>query len=193
MKSCSMDGCDKPAFARTWCRNHYARWFRNGDPNGANTTKPGEPQAFIENVAIPHEGDDCLIWPFNRSRFGYARIREAGSGKLLLVHRIVCEAVHGAPFEGAHTAHSCGSGHMGCINPKHLRWATRQENAKDKILHGTSQRGAANGNAVLTEQQVLEIRALKGKYTQKIIAADFGVCRQIVSLIQRREAWGWLD
>jgi hypothetical protein len=29
---CSIEGCCKPARAKTWCRMHYARWYRYGDP-----------------------------------------------------------------------------------------------------------------------------------------------------------------
>ena len=29
---CSIDGCDKPVRARTWCAGHYQRWARNGSP-----------------------------------------------------------------------------------------------------------------------------------------------------------------
>lgn len=30
-RACSIEGCDKPARARGWCRTHYDRWWRNGD------------------------------------------------------------------------------------------------------------------------------------------------------------------
>jgi len=30
--TCSIDGCPTPADARGWCRKHYMRWRRHGDP-----------------------------------------------------------------------------------------------------------------------------------------------------------------
>ena len=32
-KVCSVEGCDKPAIARGWCKKHYAKLTRYGDPN----------------------------------------------------------------------------------------------------------------------------------------------------------------
>lgn len=32
MTACSIDGCLDPIKARGWCRKHYLRWHRHGDP-----------------------------------------------------------------------------------------------------------------------------------------------------------------
>jgi len=31
-KTCSIDGCGKVAAARSWCKTHWGRWSRHGDP-----------------------------------------------------------------------------------------------------------------------------------------------------------------
>jgi hypothetical protein len=33
VKVCSIEGCETGAAARGWCRKHYNRWQRHGDPN----------------------------------------------------------------------------------------------------------------------------------------------------------------
>lgn len=44
MKKCSIDGCDKPHLARTWCATHYQRWRTTGSPGGAALLRvPGRP------------------------------------------------------------------------------------------------------------------------------------------------------
>jgi hypothetical protein len=55
-------------------------------------------------------------------------------------------------------AHRCGNGHLGCIHPKHLRWATRQQNSDDKKLHGTILFGEKNPSAKLSADIVRKIR-----------------------------------
>jgi hypothetical protein len=49
------------------------------------------------------------------------------------VARLVCEEVFGPPFSWAQAAHATANGCIGplCVNPGHLRWATRQENMLD--------------------------------------------------------------
>lgn len=34
---CSVDGCTVPKSARGYCKLHYARWYRHGDPLGGGT------------------------------------------------------------------------------------------------------------------------------------------------------------
>lgn len=185
---CSIPDCDKAAVSRGWCRNHYARWFRTGSTAGSNY---GEPLKFINDVALPYAGDDCLTWPFSRVQYGYGRVWQAG--KMLRAHRLICELAHGSPPAKHLAAHSCGNGHLGCVNPRHLRWATYKENGADAAEHGRTSRGQKNPTAILSEAQVREIRSLKGKRTIKAIAASFGVSHQLISAIHTGAAWGWLE
>lgn len=121
-----------------------------------------------------HDGDYCLIWPFNRNPNGYGQLGYLG--KSGYAHRMMCELVHGeAPSPDHEAAHSCGNGHMGCAHPKHLSWKTRSENRLDCREHGTNTRNTCGSMGRLTLDQVQEIRDLKGKKTQAEIAAIYGI------------------
>lgn len=137
------------------------------------------------------ETSECLLWPFNRNNHGYGCLTAWGTRQL--AHRLMCEFANGpAPNDRPEAAHSCGNGHLGCCNPKHLRWATIAENEQDKLLHGTDNRGERNGQAKLTATEVREIRRLAGSNTHERLAELFGVSRFLISLIVRRRRWSWL-
>lgn len=189
---CSVRGCDRPAQNHRMCGAHYMRWCRHGDPFEGRTAV-GAPLNFLLNSALTHTGQNCLLWPYSGDRNGYGTIQY--EGRTQLAHRIVCKLANGPPPTSTHdAAHSCGKGHEGCVNPQHLRWATRAENMADCIKHGTSNRGERCGSAKLTREQVREIRALRSNgATLKELATQFGIGQQTVSHIHRRTTWAWLD
>src|SRR5215471_14726746 len=85
---------------------------------------------------VGHAGDDCLQWPFSRSSSGYGILFH--EGKVVYAHRTMCELANGKPPTPKHHAsHSCGRGHLGCVNPRHLEWKTAAENQQDRRKHGT--------------------------------------------------------
>lgn len=138
--------------------------------------------------AATYTGDDCLIYPYSRnSETGYGTLGYLG--KIYYAHRFVCELIHGpAPSEKHYATHSCGNGHEGCANPRHLAWDTSAGNADDRIFHG---RGNAPGfgGTKLTQAVADQIRALKGKKSQYAIARSFGISRENVARIHRGVAW----
>ena len=194
MKTCSVEGCSKPHKAHGWCMNHYYRWRAHGDPCGGGPSH-GDAMKFLTETVLNFSGDECLIWPFARARsrrhrgYGHLKIE----GKTVQAHRYACEHVHGAaPFPAAQAAHSCGNGHLGCCNPKHVSWKTASENQLDRITHGTDGRGTRNPSAKLTDNDVREIRALEGVKSQREIAKKFGIGQAHVHRIHKRLRWEWL-
>lgn len=188
---CAVDGCDAQAITRGWCRKHYARFQRHGDPLGG-TTYRGEAERFLQDVVLNYSGDDCLFWPFGRSGNRYASITRTGANGAS-VHRIVCQHVNGPPPTESHQArHLCGNGHLGCVASKHVVWGTPAENSQDRIDHGNSLRGEECPKSKLTKADVLKIRRLLGVEKQKEIAKRFGVTTSAVNAIVKRRNWGWL-
>lgn len=184
---CTIDGCGKVLLARGYCRAHYLRWYRHGDPLSGGTPV-GEPIAYYHSTVLPYEGDECFFWPYGRNTYGYPMLNRE------YVHRLVCEEEHGPPPTSSHeAAHSCGKGHLACVNKRHLRWDTRKGNFADKLIHGTDKRGEKSNQAKLTEPDVRRIRDLAGTMSQREIASMFGVDQSTVSDITRRKSWFWLS
>lgn len=187
IKICSIDGCGKSFYAKGFCMRHYTRLLRYGDPLGGHTFH-GAPAKWLQDH-INYAGMDCLIWPFALSS-GYGVLKQDRQD--LKVHRVVCEHHHGPPPTPEHeAAHSCGNGHLGCVTPRHLRWATVTENRADAKEHGTWPHGESQGHAKLTREDVLQIRSAKG--TLKSIGERFGVSFSAVHVIKKRKSWAWLD
>lgn len=191
---CSIPDCNKPAAKgrRGFCYPHYKRAWRHGDPLGGGTS-PGEPARYLREVVLAYDGDECLIWPYARTLGGYGFL-EIEDGTKQYVHRLACAEENGPPPSPKHeAAHKCGRGSCGCATRRHLLWKTPTENRADKLNHGTHNRGERHSLAKLTEPQVRQILALKGKMPQWRIGEMFGVCQTAVGAIHRRRNWGWLD
>lgn len=182
LRLCSVPACGKKHHSNGYCRNHNARWRAHGDPE-AGKAAHGEPMSWLMTHR-GHTDEACLIWPFARDRKGYAKLQQGGA------YRVMCEVAHGRPPSPEHeAAHSCGLGHEGCVNPRHLRWATRKDNSADRLAHGTDLRGAKSPTTSLKPMQVEEIRSLAGRMRQKDIAMRFGIGQSTVSRIQRGKVW----
>jgi hypothetical protein len=185
MTVCSVEGCNETAHVRGWCRKHYGRWQRNGDPVAGRTAK-GEPLAWLKR-AVHSAREACIEWPFNRDRDGYGRVRFAGrfqrAGHVAL--ELAGQRRPSATHQALHQPALCHNSK--CINPHHLRWGLPRENTADRMVDGTAALRAKNPAAKLSEEQVALIKADTRKHA--LIAADFGVSRSQVSRIKNGSAW----
>lgn len=187
---CSIPDCGKRLVARGLCTAHYARQRLGKSLDNIGMT-PGFRLKFVQEVALNHKGDDCLVWPYPRNNMGYGMVSIAN--KNVYAHRYICSVVHGEPpTPKHHAAHSCGNGDKGCLSPSHLSWKTAAENAADKVIHGTHNRGVKSHMARLTENDVKEIWGLKGKEPQKSIARRYKVSAGAIQRIHEQKNWGWL-
>lgn len=196
---CAVENCHKKHVAKGFCSTHYTRFVRYGDPLRVkeNLTPIGEAQNYFENVVLTYEGDECLIWPYNRcgnkgkgKRYGQI----SRGGKPYLVHRLACEEANGPPPTPKHqAAHSCGNGFGGCVTKKHLSWKTSKENHADRRLHGTDNRGERHSMAKLSEMQAREILALKTKESARGLAKRFNISRRTVNQIHAGKIWSHIQ
>lgn len=133
---CVMDGCERLNNAHGYCLAHYMRFKKYGSPTGGGIERgpKGEINKFLDNL-FKTETDDCIAWPFSRDDNGYPKMNRDGGTKGVHVH--VCTVVHGPRPDGNDACHSCGNGHLACVNWRHLNWGTRLKNVQDSIEHGT--------------------------------------------------------
>jgi hypothetical protein len=187
---CSIPDCGKTRLGRLYCSSHHHRFDRYGDPL-AGGPPLGLPAKHIDEVVLPYTGDDCIEWPFTRMSSGYGQVTY--KGRKSLVHRLVCELTNGPPeTPKLDAAHNCGNPR--CVNPKHVRWATRTENLADRHAHGTNTIGERHGHSKLTEDDVHAIRTmLRDGRTQVSIASQFNVKAASIRDIKTGKNWGWLE
>lgn len=127
--------------------------------------------------------DGCWIWKGSVNRGGYGKI-----GTTNLAHRRAYEYAYGKIPEGKQVCHHCDI--RLCVNPSHLFLGSIGDNMKDKCFKDRQARGSKIGNAILTEEKVLEIRKqrLSGKEYQEI-ADGFGVGWYLVRDICKNKQW----
>lgn len=116
---------------------------------------------------------------------GYASVPL--SGKSFLVHILIMRTFVGPCPEGCEVAHNDGTRKNNVLN--NLRYDTVKGNAADRVKHGTSHKGSKSSGAVLTDAQVLEIRASYGLYNQYDLADKFGVSQATIWKIIHRLRW----
>ena len=112
--------------------------------------------------------------------------RDGGQWKQLRVPVLVCTAFHGPAPKGHEVRHLDGK--LTNDAAGNLAWGTSAQNKADMRRHGTAPLGETHHNATLTDAQVADIRALKGKMLQRQIAAKFGITQGYVSELQAATA-----
>lgn len=188
-KKCSVDGCDTVHSGHGYCQAHLIRFKKYGDANAYSPDRMSN-QKWID-AHKNYEDDDCIVWPFHRG--GNGRGVVGAPPNRMSAPKAMCIAAHGLPpGENMQAAHNCGNGHLGCMNPKHLRWATHADNVLDRADHGRDRIGTQINTNKLSEEQVREIRGRKGLDTGVSLAKEFGVTPSTISSIYTGKNWRWL-
>ena len=142
------------------------------------------------NDKIDKTTDEQGCWLYTKCilRSGYGQVW--WKGKKRLAH-VVSYLLSGRTIpEGYVVCHSglCKNKRH-CVNPDHLTADTHANNmGRDKVRDGTDGKGERNTNAVLTVQDVLEIRRRVGE-SQTQLAKEFGIKQAAIWKILNRKTW----
>lgn len=129
---------------------------------------------------------DCWEWTCELTHNGYGRFRY--NNKRVRAHRFAWELIHGPIPAHLYILHSCDN--RKCVNPKHLRTGTQQENIQDAVDRGRHARGEICGSAILTIEQVYYIRNTYGKqHSLRELAHMFGIGKSTVQHIIHHRTW----
>jgi len=131
----------------------------------------------------------CWLWAGCRDSRGYGRIGRGRGVSPYYSHRVSWEIRYGPIPRGMYILHHCDNPR--CVRPSHLFIGTQADNMADAAKKGRLAVGEKNGNAKLSEQEVLELRRLHatGIYTQAVLAERFRVSQQHVSSVASGRRW----
>lgn len=105
------------------------------------------------------------------------------------IHKLFYRYVYGDIPKGLVVRHKCDNSH--CINLNHLELGTQADNIKDMDIRGRRHfpKGILNAKAKLTEDQVKEIRALKGKVSRRELQERYGISKANMCKIINNTLW----
>jgi len=188
---CSIEGCNKPSRALSYCQMHYRRHKLYGN---ANTTLVA-PKYSTAIEKLKFHGwivtkFGCWEWSGSKDKDGYGKIGHAR--KSFRAHRVAYETWVGPIPAGMVVRHKvCDN--PPCINPEHLDVGTVGDNNLDIKEHGrfTYMRGADHHAARLTKQDALDIRIeyANGLLTQAMLAETYGVTKSLISRVTRGDSY----
>lgn len=124
-KLCSFEGCNRPLHAKTLCLPHYKQQRKGGPLRPVRSASPID--RFWANVDKRGPGD-CWEWTAVKVTGGYGKI--VVDGKNQRAHRYSYKVAKGPIPSGMVVDHTCHN--TGCVNPAHLRLATRSQNMENR-------------------------------------------------------------
>lgn len=188
---CVIEGCERPLYARGWCRKHFDRWCQAGDPLAPDRRASYDPftDEFWKHVDSLAGPEACWPWIHSTNSHGYGTVGRGGTQ--YMAHRVAYQLSHGDIPKGMYVLHRCDN--RPCCNPIHLFLGTHADNMADMKTKGRARGGnrpgEANSRAKLTAAQVREIRQRLSTEPQMALAREFGVSQTTISRILSGKRW----
>jgi hypothetical protein len=186
IRGCDIVGCAKAHYGRGYCRTHWERNLKHGDP-----LKVLELHGVSDEERLrfwSEQSGDCIVWTGGINHRGYGQAWSGENGEYTSAHRL-SYTVHNGPIpDGMLVRHTCDN--RPCINPKHLIVGTHVDNMNDMVERDRSLKGELNPATRLTDKDVRSIRAARSAgETLASIAARFGIGASTVARIATYKSW----
>ena len=173
--------------------------------------RPNTPAKFWAKVDQSAGPAACWPWTGALLKTGYGAV--GWNYRVLRTHRVAWELTHGPITDDLLVCHTCDN--RVCCNPAHLFLGTYTDNNGDMAQKGRhwmrqhpeqiargddhglhahpelAARGEEHGCAVLTDAQVIAMRAryAAGGVLLKRLAVEYGVHRSTVAMVVKRKTW----
>lgn len=182
---CSVDGCLKTAHCKGHCSMHYTRLVRYGDVHFARSvggSKQTVVQRFWSKVALTADDSRCWEWQGVINNKGYGITTE--NQKRWYAHRYAWMLENGRnPV--LNILHSCDNPR--CVNVRHLREGTQQENMMEAARKGRCQ---GQSSLPLTVHDVPYIRqSIRQGKTTRALGTEFQVSYSTIQDINNGIHW----
>lgn len=148
------------------------------------TINPRTAKTFLSHIQTT---DGCWEWLGGLSPTGYGRFTL--NGKSIPAHRLSYLYHFGILPSHLRVCHRCDN--RKCVNPEHLFLGTDQDNVRDKVLKGRHAHGESHWNSLLTNNDVLYIRA-NSHLGISILTRQFSVSRSTIQDVLQRRTWAHL-
>lgn len=196
---CEVQGCDRKHNARGYCFGHYERWKKFGHPDADRPLNTHvSPEASMQeriNRRIDEGLTDNECWEW-RGALGGRKANGIGYGKFTVrgvqydAHRVSWELANRQEIPSdSHVLHRCDN--PLCVNPKHLRLGSNDDNIADMVGKWRHTYGVRNPGARLDDDAVREIRA--SRLPKEALAEKFGVTVGTINGILAWRSWKHVD
>ena len=144
-------------------------------------------------LAVDDNGDEeaCWTWTKAHNQTGYGIFSFGLPSKFIAAHKasFILSEPGVIVEEGMVCHHTCDGG-PGCVNFRHIRLMDNHSTHMTNNPDHHPSRGESHHRALITEMQVVEIRALHGAgVSQTEIAKRYGIAPPTVHQIVHRTTW----
>ena len=140
--------------------------------------------------AVGKPTKECIVWPFQKDKDGYGRLRPLYEGNRITVgaHRLAFKLLHGR-WPKPCGLHICDN--TSCVNPQHIFEGTIADNNQDRASKGRGCVGEMQKDAKLTEEIVRKARKeyIPRKFGFHRLAGKYGVTKRAMRLAVIGKTW----